>query len=81
MIVKAKQGTVCPRLDARMPPINDSEPQAVPDIAYYRRRIADGSLERVTEAVGQPTLPDNVGAAPRGRPDADDKPKAKKEKA
>jgi hypothetical protein len=44
MRVVAKQGCVCPRQDHRDPPINDKIPAEVPDTAYYRRRIADGSL-------------------------------------
>jgi len=50
MMVKAKPGTQCPRLDSRMPPIGDSKAEAVADIAYYRRRIADGSLIPATDA-------------------------------
>jgi hypothetical protein len=77
MIVKAKQGTVCPRADG-LAPINDREPQAVPDAAYYRRRIADGSLVRVAGAVGAPK---GGLAIPSDKQEADDKPKAGKGKA
>lgn len=65
MRVIAMQGCKCPRIDPRVPPIDDSEPADVPDIAYYRRRVADGSL-RLVETTVQP---------------AGEKPKAGKEKA
>jgi hypothetical protein len=78
MLVKAKQGTVCPRADGREPPINDREPQAVPDAAYYRRRLADGSLVRVAGAIGAPK---GGLVIPSDKQDADDKPKAGKGKA
>jgi len=44
MMVIAKPGCQCPREDSRMPPINDHDPVSVPNTAYYRRRLADGSL-------------------------------------
>ena len=47
MIVKAKQGCMCPRENPRDKAINDTDAVEVPDTAYYRRRVADGSLRRV----------------------------------
>jgi hypothetical protein len=60
-------------MDARMPPIGDVEAVDVPDIAYYRRRIADGSLVRV------PAVETDIVGADSVRPP--DKSNTKKEKA
>ena len=42
--VIAKSGCACPREDPRSGVIKDDAAVEVPNTAYYRRRIADGSL-------------------------------------
>lgn len=49
MIVKAKPGAKCPREGTPREYITE-EPVPVPDTAYYRRMIADGSLIEVPPA-------------------------------
>jgi hypothetical protein len=66
MIVKAKQGTVCPRADG-LAPIDDREAQVVPDAAYYRRRVADGSLVRAAAAVNPVAGGDDKPKAGKGK--------------
>lgn len=48
MKVIAKKGTKCPKENNPRDYISDSEPVDVPESAYYKRLVDDGSLEIVT---------------------------------
>lgn len=50
MKVIAKQGTRCPKEGKPRQYITDSEPVEVPDTAFYKRLLADGSLRRAQSA-------------------------------
>ena len=49
MIVRAAPGLRVPMEGAPRQYITDNEPQAVPESAYYLRRIADGDLIQVAD--------------------------------
>jgi len=44
MKVMAKPGCICPQENYKQEPITDKTPVEVPETAYYRRRLLDGSL-------------------------------------
>lgn len=46
MRVKAAPGLHCPKEENPREYITDNEPVEVPDSAYYRRLVDDGSLEQ-----------------------------------
>ncbi len=48
--VRAAPGLLVPMEGAPRRHITDSEPQAVPESAYYLRRLADGDLIREPQA-------------------------------
>lgn len=50
MIVKAAPGLACPKEENPRDYITDTEPVTVPDSAYYRRLVFDGSLVTVEDA-------------------------------
>lgn len=62
MKVKAKPGVQVPREENPRRYVSDSEVLEVAETAYYLRRIADGDLERVTEAAPAADAP-NAPAA------------------
>ena len=62
MKVKAKPGVQVPREENPRRYVSDSEELEVAETAYYLRRIADGDLERVTEAAPAADVP-NAPAA------------------
>lgn len=53
MRVVSKPGTMTPKEGKPREYINDSEPQEVPDTAYYQRLMADGSLIEVKKKGGK----------------------------
>ena len=53
MKVKAAKGTKCPMEDNPRKYINDSEAVEVPDNAYYKRLVDDGSLVVVNDEISK----------------------------
>jgi hypothetical protein len=49
MQVKSYPGTRCPKQGRPREYITDTKPVDVPDTAYYRRMVSDGSLMLVAE--------------------------------
>jgi hypothetical protein len=50
MIVQTTPGVKCPMENNPREYITDAEPVEVPDTAYYRRLVADGSLVEIPPA-------------------------------
>lgn len=50
MLVIAAAGSQCPKEGKPREYITDAEPVTVPDSAYYRRLVDDGSLQEVIDA-------------------------------
>lgn len=62
MQVRSKPGTKCPMEGRPRAYVTDSDLVEVPDTAYYRRLIDDGSLEQVSEEPqGRRTAPGKGG--------------------
>jgi hypothetical protein len=53
MLVKAPAGKICP-MELSRTMITDSDPVMVPDVAYYRRLVAEGSLIVFVEPAAPP---------------------------
>lgn len=53
MRVKAAPGLHCPKEENPREYITDNEPVEVPDSAYYRRLVDDGSLEQEPDVRSQ----------------------------
>lgn len=59
--VIAKPGTKCPREGKPREYISDVKAEGVPDTAYYRRLITDGSLTEVAAETAPPVIPAKAG--------------------
>jgi len=60
MKVSAAKGLKCPMEGKPRAYITDAEACEIPETAYYRRLIADGSLVEVTASAGQKTAKKEV---------------------
>ena len=49
MLIVSKKGTRCPKENKPRQYILEDQPQEVPDTAYYRRLVAEGSLIKSEE--------------------------------
>jgi hypothetical protein len=66
LIVKAAPGLTCPREEHPRRYITDAEWVEVPASAYYRRRLADGSLVQAPE--GTTPMAIDAGAESESKP-------------